>query len=93
MIEGIFYSFLYYFVILDGQIIAQLVDELVSFRFGILILRFKEEKLIRKIKKKGFPKILPKDFQFLPCNFEYNFFIKRKPLDQIINPQSLGDYS
>ena len=84
---------MYYFVTLDGQIIAQLVDELVSFRFGILILRFKEEKLIRKIKKKGFPKILPKDFQFLPCNFEYNFFIKRKPLDQIINPQSLGDYS
>ena len=84
---------MYYFVTLDGQIIAQLVDELVSFRFGILILRFKEEKLIRKIKKKGFPKILPKDFQFLPCNFEYNFFIKRKSLDQIINPQSLGEYN
>lgn len=42
---GIFLnSFLYYFVTLDGQIIAQLVDELVSFRFGILILRLKEKK-------------------------------------------------
>ena len=46
-----------------------------------------------QIKKKGFPKILPKDFQFLPCNFEYNFFIKRKSIDQIINPQSLGEYN